>query len=60
MDWTLRELTRRLVKAMHLTVAEAELPAHTEQRARCRGCSLIDICLPKETEQLIHDHTLSD
>ncbi|MCB0044310.1 MAG: CRISPR-associated protein Cas4 [Caldilineaceae bacterium] len=55
-DPALRELTRTLVAAMHRTLAHDVIPPHTDKRARCRGCSLIDICLPAETEQLTIEH----
>jgi CRISPR/Cas system-associated exonuclease Cas4 (RecB family) len=37
---------------MHWTLAHDRIPAHTDHRERCRGCSLIDVCLPVETEKL--------
>lgn len=48
----LRDYTRHLITAMQRALALGELPAHTTQRQRCNGCSLVDICLPKETEVL--------
>ena len=44
-DAALRELTRMLVAAMHRALAHGVIPPHTDKRARCRGCSLIDIQL---------------
>ncbi|NJN82977.1 MAG: hypothetical protein HC802_12325 [Caldilineaceae bacterium] len=49
----MRDLTRGFISEMQLALAEGVILPHTEQRARCRGCSLIDICLPTETEQLV-------
>jgi CRISPR-associated exonuclease Cas4 len=49
----LRALTTGLIQAMQRVVALGVIPPHTEQRARCNGCSLYDVCLPKETEQLV-------
>jgi len=48
----LRERTRSLIQQMQYALALGELPVHTQQRQRCNGCSLYDICLPKETEVL--------
>jgi len=48
----LRAYTRQLITAMQQALALGQLPPHTSQRQRCNGCSLIDICLPKETEVL--------
>jgi CRISPR-associated exonuclease Cas4 len=48
----LRSYTRHLVRAMQQTVALGTIPPHTAQRARCNGCSLVDICLPEETQLL--------
>ncbi len=48
----LRQRTRHLLAAMHAAVAKGELPPHTPQPQRCNGCSLVDVCLPKETKQL--------
>jgi len=48
----LRERTRNLIQQMQHALALGELPAHTQQRQRCNGCSLYDVCLPKETEVL--------
>ena len=49
----LRERTRSLIQQMQYALALGELPPHTQQRQRCNGCSLYDICLPKETEVLM-------
>jgi CRISPR-associated exonuclease Cas4 len=48
----LRQYTRDLIRAIHHTLALNTRPPHTAHRQRCNGCSLIDICLPRETEQL--------
>lgn len=49
----LRALTMGLIQAMQRVVTIGKIPPHTEQRARCNGCSLYDVCLPKETEQYL-------
>ena len=46
----LRAYTRQLITAMQRALALGQLPAPTVQRQRCNGCSLVDICLPQETE----------
>ncbi len=48
----LRQETEALVDAMQRLLALEILPPHTQVRQRCRGCSLIDVCLPDETRQL--------
>lgn len=48
----LRSMTSQLIRQMHYALADGKIPPHTEQRQRCRGCSLYDICLPKETDAL--------
>lgn len=50
---TLREQTQSLLQEMREVLARGEIPPHTSQRARCRGCSLAEICLPRETELLV-------
>ena len=49
----LRAGTEAIIHAMQRAVALDVIPAHTDNRARCRGCSLYDICLPEETEFLL-------
>lgn len=48
----LRQETVALLDAMQRALALDELPPHTDKKARCRGCSLHEICLPQETKQL--------
>ncbi len=48
----LRERTQQLIQQMQRALAQGDLPPHTAQRQRCNGCSLYDVCLPKETEAL--------
>jgi CRISPR-associated exonuclease Cas4 len=48
----LRRQTEEIIRAMQYVVALGVIPPHTQQRARCRGCSLHDVCLPQETEVL--------
>jgi CRISPR-associated exonuclease Cas4 len=52
-DAELRALTLALIEAMQRAVALGDMPAHTPQRVRCNGCSLYDVCLPKEIEQYL-------
>lgn len=51
-DASLRATTTALITAMHTALGRGELPPHTSQRARCRGCSLAVVCLPAEVELL--------
>ncbi len=51
-DDALRSATVAYVKGITHTLAIGAIPPHTEQRRRCNGCSLRDICLPDETEFL--------
>lgn len=51
----LRAHTMALAQAMHRVVANGVIPAHTAQRQRCQGCSLVEVCLPLETEKLISE-----
>jgi CRISPR-associated exonuclease Cas4 len=46
----LRALTVDVIQAMQRALAIGAIPPHTTQRARCNGCSLYDVCLPKEME----------
>jgi CRISPR-associated exonuclease Cas4 len=48
----LRRQTEEIIRAMQTVVALGVIPPHTQQRARCRGCSLYDVCLPQETQLL--------
>lgn len=48
----LRAQTRSYIQQMQWTLAHDVLPAHTDHRERCRGCSLIEVCLPTETAAL--------
>ncbi len=48
----LRHYTRTLIRNIQQTLAQDQIPPHTAQTQRCRGCSLIDICLPEETKLL--------
>ena len=48
----LRAATTAFVTAMRRVVALDVIPPHTEQRARCKGCSLYDVCLPDESKHL--------
>lgn len=48
----LRDQTRHYIQQMQWTLARGITPAHTDQRQRCNGCSLYEVCLPKETEEI--------
>ena len=48
----LRGETEAIFRAMQRVVALGDVPPHTEQRARCGGCSLAEVCLPEETRVL--------
>ncbi|MBX3013025.1 MAG: CRISPR-associated protein Cas4, partial [Caldilineaceae bacterium] len=50
----LRAQTRSYLQQIRLTLAHDRIPAHTDQPQRCQGCSLYEVCLPKETAQLHH------
>lgn len=49
---TLRAEVARLAAEAHRLVAAGELPPPTEQRAKCRDCSLQPLCLPDEIRAL--------
>lgn len=50
-DDTLRSYTIRMITAVHALFETRQRPdAHAG--VRCRGCSLYQVCLPKEVEQL--------
>ena len=51
----LRSDTEAIIRAMQHVVALGVIPPHTDQRARCRGCSLVDVCLPEETLALMSE-----
>lgn len=51
-DDALRTQTRAYIQQMQWTLAHDVLPAHTDHRERCRGCSLVEVCLPTETAAL--------
>lgn len=48
----LRTQTRHYIQQMQWTLAHDHIPPHTDQRQRCDGCSLYEVCLPKETEAI--------
>lgn len=49
----LRQRTQEIIRAMQHAVALGLIPPHTAQRARCKGCSLHEVCLPQETDFLL-------
>lgn len=48
----LRDQTRAYIQQMQWTLAHDVLPAHTAHRERCNGCSLYEVCLPKEMDMM--------
>jgi CRISPR-associated exonuclease Cas4 len=48
----LRSHTEEVVRQMREALALGVIPPHTRQRQRCQGCSLVEVCLPRETEAL--------
>jgi CRISPR-associated exonuclease Cas4 len=48
----LRTQTHRYIQQMKWTLDAGLIPAYTDQPARCNGCSLYEVCLPKEVEVL--------
>lgn len=51
-DESLRQQTHRYIHEMQWALAQGKLLPRTDHRARCRGCSLAEICLPVETETM--------
>jgi len=49
----LRALTIQIIQSMQRALALDVIPPHTDQHARCNGCSLYEVCLPRETEMLV-------
>jgi CRISPR-associated exonuclease Cas4 len=47
-DEELRATTEAIIAQAHALAADGVLPPHTEQRGKCRECSLQPLCLPKE------------
>jgi CRISPR-associated exonuclease Cas4 len=47
-DSELRNYTEQIIRQAHEIAKQGILPAHTEQTAKCRECSLNALCLPKE------------
>ncbi len=52
-DPGLRAQTAQVIQQMHHTLAWGVIPPHTDQRQRCRGCSLAEVCLPQETAAMV-------
>lgn len=48
----LRAWTEHLAAEAHRLVLEPRVPPPTDERARCRGCSLAPLCLPDEVRAL--------
>ncbi len=51
---TLETRTRELLDAAHRAVSLTALPPPLEDSPKCTGCSLAGICLPDETNALLH------
>ena len=49
---SLRAQTRQYIQQMQWALAHDRIPAHTDHRERCNGCSLYQVCLPKEMDIL--------
>lgn len=47
-DDELRHYTEQIIAQAHRIAKAGQLPAHTEQKGKCRECSLLTLCLPKE------------
>lgn len=45
-DKTLRETTLAVIKEAHTLLASGKTPPPTDNKKRCRACSLIDLCEP--------------
>jgi CRISPR-associated exonuclease Cas4 len=48
----LRAEVERLANEAHRIAIVGLLPPHTDNRAKCRDCSLQPLCLPEETERI--------
>jgi CRISPR-associated exonuclease Cas4 len=48
----LRTQTILIVQQIQALLAKGTLPPPEQPAAKCRGCSLVDVCLPKEIQQL--------
>lgn len=46
-DAELRDLTRRVAAETHALISSGHTPAPIYEAARCRTCSLVELCLPK-------------
>jgi len=45
-DDDLRKVTIAMIEGAHALLASGKTPPPTENRKRCRGCSLVDLCEP--------------
>ncbi len=54
LDDALRARTEATIAAIHHLLAEGVIPMPEQPYAKCRGCSLEPICLPREVRQLQH------
>jgi CRISPR-associated exonuclease Cas4 len=50
----LRALVERAVAEVHRLLESGAMPAPTEHQARCRACSLIDLCQPEALTRIAH------
>jgi len=53
-DDALRAVTVAVIEGAHAILASGKTPPPTDQRKRCRACSLIDLCEP---DTFRHDHS---
>jgi CRISPR-associated exonuclease Cas4 len=58
LDEALRARTEETVRQIRALLTEGRMPRPTDQRAKCRECSLEPICLPAEVEQLTREAML--
>lgn len=46
-DESLRQTTKATIEQAHQILASGKTPVPTEDKKRCRGCSLVDLCEPQ-------------
>lgn len=57
LDEALRARAEETIRQIKGLLTEGAMPRPTDQRAKCRECSLEPICLPAEVEQLTREAT---
>ena len=53
-DEALRSVTLEAIEGAHAILASAKTPPPTDQKKRCKACSLVDLCEP---DAFRHDHS---